>query len=683
MFSCECLFSSMGDRTLRFQLEVQGDPNVTLSFNDALVAAVSEDGGWIITSPNVGFIPRPIIGLVEVRLREDGRYGEVDPIQWPQLFDERLPHYAMIPRCAKDGQFNMHPAPAMWLNAKDSDFVPCGGGSMVEGLGFLRSVAVEALEKPVDHLSKLVTTVFKQRPSRLAFTEMSMRHACTRLRHCPATRRDIILQVAEVQRYYLETLAYLNWHAEFVDNPLASPDAVPITVADDLMGALTTDPGVVQKLMSAGIPVWYFRRPSQMTQGVVIRRVVGISTPNVKTEHGMYHGVPIYTGSAGYRHLIAMGRGGHTYHDIASTPYPNVQDPALYFGSVVTNKPQILMTPEELAALLLARPRSPMPMSNSARSRPRTHTQPYYIPPVRGRDKFVELEHAYMPPVIEIWAEALTSVNRARPRQSGSRQWGYWTPEPALVLGPTAPMRVARYIRNWVAAREPWLYLLEIPTISLEDIKTQTWRTLLNNEGDLIDAEELSFDELTTRAAKTKAEVVHVFGRVFEKERVNPQVTRQLAWFGHRFDVVPATLAPQIIWELHELGFRYELLALDRHFVPNQKGPAEEILREELISAIFSGNGAIRVTSLPTFDCGLAARKPKDRAASLEALRKVMLRWTPCPPLLRKAQPLSRMSEDDYISMMERYIARGYTQCFYDASGRAPIVPHRFPFMLI
>ena len=51
-----------------------------------MAATLTDDSKYIITSPNVDWIPQPFVGLIRVFMRADYRYGENDPFQWPQVF---------------------------------------------------------------------------------------------------------------------------------------------------------------------------------------------------------------------------------------------------------------------------------------------------------------------------------------------------------------------------------------------------------------------------------------------------------------------------------------------------------------------------------------------------------------------------------------------------------------------
>ena len=41
---------------------------------------------YVVTSPNMDYIPEIVYGNIEVFRRGDGHFGLHDPIRWPQMF---------------------------------------------------------------------------------------------------------------------------------------------------------------------------------------------------------------------------------------------------------------------------------------------------------------------------------------------------------------------------------------------------------------------------------------------------------------------------------------------------------------------------------------------------------------------------------------------------------------------
>ena len=288
------------------------------------MAAETADGMWVVTSPNADWIPQPIIGPVSVQFREDGRFGVEDPIQWPQVHCQKFAHFAAILRQPLDMNDYRQP---IWRTVTLQDFEPLEGCA-VGSLGTLGSSFRSDLEPLIVSLSERVQKhclLNKTTGSRLNFCEVVMRQSFKRLDY-PSTFRDIALQVVNVQRYWLECTAWLDWVEILWDDILDNPLSLQHRIRPQYMGTFTTDPGVVQKLLTAGIPVWLLRPPHTLTRSVVIRTILfQFQAPDsVVTSCGVFPSTPLYVGMAGERHLAATCLGGHTYLDVQKVPLPDL-----------------------------------------------------------------------------------------------------------------------------------------------------------------------------------------------------------------------------------------------------------------------------------------------------------------------------------------------------------------------
>ena len=290
-----------------------------------------------------------------------------------------------------------------------------------------------------------------------------------------------------------------------------------------------------------------------------------------------------------------------------------------------------------------------------------------------GRDKFEDKTHAWMPSTLTAWRFAMESVDRRGAAKLSADLWGYWIPEPSLLIGPQTEERIERYLMNWLRVREAWLYLLALPDTPATRAAPQWWRDYL--QGYTND----STPEGNSRRALRIAKVKEIFCRAFLMEDFDEDVQRPVKWFDHKLASLDHALAPLILWEAFELGFRYELLAMDRVLVPMHHEPDADARREVVLARVFPNLDLYRLTSLPSSPAGLCAKVPQARVRSIEGLRSVVLRWPFCPQDIVTTPPLTSASNDAAIETMERAVASFYVQTFFSLSGRAPLVPHAFP----
>ena len=280
-----------------------------------------------------------------------------------------------------------------------------------------------------------------------------------------------------------------------------------------------------------------------------------------------------------------------------------------------------------------------------------------------------------MLPRIASWEHAMTSIDLTQPARPQKELWGYWIPEPGLLLRPQNPDRLHRYLFNWLRMRQAWLYVLRLREARAPIIPTQWWRDFLYGDT----GQSASG---TTSNAKRIAQMKEVFGLAFEEAHFEPATTSTVRWFEHSLRELDTKHCPMIIWEVCELGFRHELLALDRLLVPSRDGNLGEEHRDELLGLMFLNSGVYAVTQLPPKEgVGLSANLPRRRVPHLEAFRKVMGRWPRCPPsFFKPEQQITTAMQDDVIVAREQELVNFYVHTFFEQSGRAPIVPHRVPF---
>lgn len=273
----------------------------------------------------------------------------------------------------------------------------------------------------------------------------------------------------------------------------------------------------------------------------------------------------------------------------------------------------------------------------------------------------------------------MLSVDRSQPAKPSSQLWGYWVPEPALLVGGQQPERVTRYFTNWLRVREPWLYLIRSPENGATKVPVQWWRDFLNGDGGTGALPQNASGQAGTRHEKRLARVREVFGKLFEMTDYNPNERAYLHWYQDHFRVLDEALCPLLLWELFELGFRYELLALDRVLVPPRPDFDREPGRIQLLSRVFPRYDLERLYEIPDVPEGFGAEVVQRRVRILEAFRQVLVRWPLCPQVISSSAPLTTATRVEHIEDMERQMTAYYVQTFFDYSGRAPLVPHALP----
>lgn len=162
----------------------------------------------------------------------------------------------------------------------------------------------------------------------------------------------------------------------------------------------------------------------------------------------------------------------------------------------------------------------------------------------------------------------------------------------------------------------------------------------------------------------------------------------QLFWHGQvvSYECVPQVdVVREMLWELNELNFRLEFLALD---LRARNHAISTTSRDDLILACFPGaiGGSLLVLDFGLVDQGLAAENCTGRVTYLIALKNVMKSWRGFNEAVKRCRHVDLAANkepgefsDAEVVAMDAALAQFYTQTFFDFFGRAAIIPRRLP----
>lgn len=295
-------------------------------------------------------------------------------------------------------------------------------------------------------------------------------------------------------------------------------------------------------------------------------------------------------------------------------------------------------------------------------------------------DKLKPPHSAAMPEPLSAWHTAVLRVDYNAPVHG---QWQHFVPPTTLFINPKDDARRQNYLQTWLRTRPAWLGALNTHfSRTPHQLTTQQWRDYFysfvgtNAKGDA-----------ATASARRRQQVEAIFAKVHHMGAPRPDPSSAIKWFTHAFApdaTIPPLLVRQILWEICELGFRYELLELDRVVCPNQASTevaadVEESKREWLFAPVFPEDMFLQITRLTERNTGLAHDLVFKRADALDALVKVMKRWPNCPDMIKSAPLLYSQRAENYVLSMEAAIADFYCTTFFQHAGRPATIPHRFP----
>lgn len=274
-----------------------------------------------------------------------------------------------------------------------------------------------------------------------------------------------------------------------------------------------------------------------------------------------------------------------------------------------------------------------------------------------------------MPPPIPSWQSALKAVNTnpsllEPSNHSNPNNSKYVFPEPGIFTGVRNEVRCARYFTTWNHVKAICLFRAFAASSTAIPLTPQEWRDLLigNLNG--------TFNGETNRERQQK--IRGIFANCLAELSMDFESFTPI-------EITPQPLvqseAQKVLWELSELNFRFELLALDKRASAVNSNEALE--RQDMVVKCFASGGLI--PELRDSTRGLASLTWQERLPFLLRLRALMRDWKgnkPTPLLLPDLDALDLYYEQD-AGALEDAVARFYTQSFFNHFGRAAVIPTR------
>ena len=257
------------------------------------------DGDAFITSANQTYIfAPPLSDKRQVRLRADSRYGDDNPILWPQPYMQYNSHFGVIPQPNSLSQHDI-----IWWRPTQQHFIrhePVS--SPIKGLGKLLLTKFTTLKLSVSSLVNDViayetVTPMERRLPHLQPLVKWLEHGLLQLQSVYTTFRQTEFIVRDVQRMWLELRAVLDYMEIY--KPRMDGHAPAAVCAADTIGVFTSSIQIAQDFFIAGLPCWLIGPSSQIIDWK-ITQVVDILRPEDQltlAQHPFPYPV-IFSGSA-------------------------------------------------------------------------------------------------------------------------------------------------------------------------------------------------------------------------------------------------------------------------------------------------------------------------------------------------------------------------------------------------
>ena len=219
--------------------------------------AAAINGNFVVTSPNqelIWKIPQELIYL-----RSDCRYGPHDPTLLLQPYIPKYPYLGAILSKPMDENDSLS---MMWWNLTPGDFISSNEG-IVDGIGKLSRARHDFLLDMRKQLEDRIHSYCANHDQHNSFydvlllLERDMHNASSRIGSLHMTFTQMVFQVTEFQRCYLETCGLLDYLEVY--QPRMHGELKAVTSVTNCVGAITSKPSVVQDFFTAGLPVWFIQ----------------------------------------------------------------------------------------------------------------------------------------------------------------------------------------------------------------------------------------------------------------------------------------------------------------------------------------------------------------------------------------------------------------------------------------
>lgn len=307
---------------------------------------------------------------------------------------------------------------------------------------------------------------------------------------------------------------------------------------------------------------------------------------------------------------------------------------------------------------------------------------------------FIERDGDAEPYVIPAWSAAIATINRMRLPTEQNPPPQYLTFPPPRI---SRSKRIAPLLTAWLHIRHHWIgQVAAMTTEKPIALKAQTWRDLLNAgiggpqpsvpTADNLSKTQRALDEVGLKVSSDGTTLTFANGEILRAEisRVSGAPSRnRVSWRDSLYDLVaegiPEYLQREILWELYELNFRYDLLALDD--ILGVPSPDVESLMEHQarFQLCWGGDRQDFYTpsrvSIPIRNMGLSSDKIDSRLRYLRHLYTICKTW-PDFAMPAGMDDIMHGIDSDRAVYLEGQLYSALQQTFYDLYAR-PMVPPR------
>ncbi|KAK0442562.1 hypothetical protein EV421DRAFT_1949390 [Armillaria borealis] len=509
---------------------------------------------FIVTTPNASALWAPPLGSNRVMyLRLDLRYGDDDPLSWPQPYVPQYCHFPII-RSVLLNPSDSHPdAPLYWLLSK-TDFYEADSAGECRGPGFLLRHKFAWFQKRVDK------TVERGKGATFSKGAEDIKHSYTvllhdlleRLQYLPMSLEKVQLSVRETQRVVLYLQALIDYMLIYKPRMDTAADSSVSRKADPkLMGAFTNDAQIAQCFFRAGIPVWIVRHVDQL--------------PNIhidKTDH--FREPHLFMPLDQHRtkfHPIFKGHGltAEKYYTFDRFTHSHVRFPNVFTWMQSTGSLPLVNPPIPfLCVSVLIHDFNVFLDSRQSLNNNSSSSSKLFVDQTPA--------HSFLPPVVAVWGQGLSTLVFDKSRcigPVGAKPRGYALPPPSCLTTAKNPLKIQMMFKFWLRIRVPMIARLSSTFYTPALMDQNSWKTLVSLDYLGMASKQESSD---TKAAKQQERMREFLKGCCDEIEMDLGIAEKesVLWRGRPYTELTAADHQEIVWEISELEFHLELVELDQ-----------------------------------------------------------------------------------------------------------------------
>jgi hypothetical protein len=286
---------------------------------------------------NVSYVPLPVLGVIQIKIRRDGRFGVEDPLNHPQIHCSAKPYLALIPSRPPP----THPSAILWGYPSLEEFVRANDHPEGEAYGWLESSRLDSLKRGVDPIWSRISALSVvagsnkqsvQKDPALQELKAGLRRAL-KMFDIPCTYRDLVRQWGNLHRCFAECWAWLDWQRIQVDDqdvfgeqPRLRPS--PGIDGSGVKGVFCTDASNAFKWLQVGVSVWLlYRARAAPTSRALPKVAISLPTDVVQDLVDTVYSVGVNS-TVGDEQVTTIWRMSEYVLDVERIPHSDAFQPA-------------------------------------------------------------------------------------------------------------------------------------------------------------------------------------------------------------------------------------------------------------------------------------------------------------------------------------------------------------------